>query len=101
MAEANTNTHSPERFPLPALGYALLLAALAACGLYALFISGPATRIASQEQRERAIADEDRHSCEMFGMRSDSAAFAACSRELATIRQKQIDRDNAAALGIL
>ena len=101
MAEAKTNTPSPDRFPLPALGYSLLVAVLVACGLHALFISGPAMRIASQEQRERAIADEDRHSCEMFGMRSDSAAFAACSRELAIIRQKQVDRDNASAQGIL
>ncbi|PSO19778.1 hypothetical protein C7G41_35280 [Bradyrhizobium sp. MOS002] len=101
MAEAKTNTPTPDRFPLPALGYSLLIAVLVACGLHALFISGPAMRAAAHEQVQRAIADEDRHSCEMFGMRSDSAAFAACSRELATIRQKQIDRDNAAALGIL
>ncbi|WP_338831233.1 hypothetical protein [Bradyrhizobium sp. 27S5] len=101
MAEAKTNTPDSERLPLPALGYPLLLAVLAACGLYAVFISGPAMRIAAQEQRERAIADEDRQSCEMFGMRSDNAAFAACSRQLAIIRQKQVDRDNAAAQGIL
>jgi hypothetical protein len=101
MAEAKTHTPSPERFPLFALGYSLLLAVLAAGGLYALFISGPAMRMAAQEQRERAIADEDRQSCAMFGMRSDSAAFAACSRELAIIRQKQVERDNAAAQGIL
>jgi hypothetical protein len=101
MAEAKTHTPSSERFPLFALGYSLLLAVLAAGGLYALFISGPAMRMAAQEQRERAIADEDRQSCAMFGMRSDSAAFAACSRELAIIRQKQVERDNAAAQGIL
>lgn len=101
MAEAKTNTPSPDRFPLPALGYSLLLAVLVACGLHALFISGPAMRAAAQEQRERAIADEDRGFCEMFGMHSGSAEFAACSRELATIRQKQVDRDNAAAEGIL
>jgi hypothetical protein len=101
MAEAKTNTPRPDRFPLPALGYSLLLAVLVACGLHALFISGPAMRIAAQQQRERAVADEDRQFCEMFGMRSDSAAFDACSRELAIIRQKQVDRDNAAAQGIL
>jgi len=101
MAEARTDTPSPERFPLPALGYSLLLSALVACGLYALFISGPAMRAAAHERLERTIADEDRQFCETFEMRSGSAAFTACSRELAIIRQKQVDRDNAAAQGIL
>lgn len=100
MPEAKTNTPSPERFPLPALGYSLLLAVLAAYGLYALFIAGPAMRAAAHEYLERTIADEDRQFCETFGMRSDSTAFTACSRELAIIRQKQVDRDNAAAQGI-
>lgn len=100
MSEAKTNTRSPERFPLPALGYSLLLAVLAAYGLYALFIAGPAMRAAAHEYLERTIANEDRLFCETFGMRSDSAAFTACSRELAIIRQKQVDRDNAAAQGI-
>ena len=101
MAEARTNTSSPDRFPLPSLGYSLLLAILVACGLYALFISGPAMRAAAHEYLERTIADEDRQFCETFGMRSGSAAFTACGRELAIIRQKQVDRDNAAAQGIL
>ena len=101
MTETKTNTPRAGRFPLPALGYSLLLAVLVACGLHALFISGPAMRIAAQEQRERAIADEDRQFCERFGMRSDGAPFDACSRALAIIRQKQVDRDNAAAQGIL
>jgi hypothetical protein len=101
MAEAKTNTPSPDRFPLPALGYSLLLAVLVAGGLHALFISGPAMRAAAHEQVERAIADEDRGFCEMFGMRLGSAEFTACSRELAIMRQKQVDRDNAAAQGIL
>jgi hypothetical protein len=101
MTEAKTNTRSPERLPLPALGYSLFLAVLAAYGLYALFIGGPAMRAAAHEYLERTIADENRQFCETLGMHSDSAAFAACSRELATIRQKQVDRDNAAAQGIL
>jgi uncharacterized protein (DUF58 family) len=58
-------------------------------------------RIAAREQLEQAVAAEDRGFCEMFGMRSGSAEFAACSRELAIIRQKQVDRDSAAAQGIL
>jgi hypothetical protein len=101
MAKAKTNTRSPDNFPFPRLAYSLLLAVLVAYGLHALFISGPAMRTAAREQVERAIADEDRGFCEMFGMHSGSAEFAACSRELATIRRKQVDRDNAAAQGIL
>ena|SRR5436305_14893155 len=101
MAEAKTNSPSPARFPLPALAYSLLLAVLAAYGLYALFVGGPAMRAAADEYLERTIADEDRQFCETFGMRSGSAAFTACSRELAIIRQKQVERDNAAAQGIL
>ena len=99
MAEAKTNI--PSRFPLPALGYSLLFTALVAFGLHALFISGPAMRAAAHEYLERTIADEDRQFCETFGTRSGGAAFTACSRELAIIRQKQVDRDNAAAQGIL
>ena len=99
MTEARTGTSSPARVQLPALGYWLLLAVLTAFGLHALFFS--AMRIAAQEQLEQAVAAEDRGFCEMFGMRSGSAAFAACSRELANIRKKQVDRDSAAAQGIL
>ena len=101
MSEARTGTPSPARVQLPALGYWLLLAVLTAFGLHALFFSGPAMRMAAQEQLEQAVAAEDRGFCEMFGMRSGSAAFAACSGELAIIRKKQVDRDSAAAQGIL
>jgi hypothetical protein len=101
MHDAKSHTPSPERFALPALGYSLLLAVLAAYGLYALIIGGPAMRAAAHETLERTIADEDRQFCETFGMRSGSAAFTACSKELAIIRQKQVERDNAAAQGIL
>lgn len=101
MAQSKTDIPRPDRFPLPALGYSLLLAVLVACGLHALFISGPAMRTASQEQLKRTIADEDNQFCETFGLRSDRTAFDACSRELAIIRQKQADRDNGAAVGIL
>lgn len=101
MTEAKTGTPSLARVQLPALAYSLLLAVLTAFGLNALFFSGPAMRIAAQEQLEQTIAAEDRGFCEMFGMRSDSAAFAACSRELAIIRKRQVDRDSAAAQGIL
>lgn len=101
MTEAKTNARSPGRLSLPALGYSLLLAVLVAGGLHALFISGPAMRAAAHEQVERSIADEDRGFCEMFGMHSGTAEFAACGRQLAIVRQKQVDRDSAAAQGIL
>lgn len=101
MAEAKTDTPRPNRLPLPALGYSLLVAVLVACGLHALFISGPAMRAAAHDYIERTIADEDSQFCETFGMHSGNAAFTACSKELAIIRQKQVDRDNAAAQGIL
>ena len=58
-------------------------------------------RAAAKEQLEQTIADEDRRVCETFGVHSGSAAFAACSSELAIIRQKQVDRDSAADQGIL
>ena len=101
MAKAKTNTPRLDHFPLPAIGYALLFAVLAAFGLHALFISGPAMRASARDDLKRTIADEDRQFCERFGVSPTSAAFTACSRELATIRQKQVDRDNAAAQGIL
>ena len=101
MAEAKTVTPSADRFSLPLLGYLLLVAVLAACGLHALFISGPAMRAATHELVERAIADEDLGFCEIFSMRSGSAQFATCTKELAIIRKKQVERDTAAAQGIL
>ncbi|MCK1390762.1 hypothetical protein [Bradyrhizobium sp. 1] len=101
MTEAKTDAPSLRHIPLPALGSALLIAGLFAYGLHALFVSGPAMRDAARDTLERTIADENRQVCEMFGVPPTSAAFPACSRELAIIRQKQVDRDNAAAQGIL
>lgn len=101
MAEAKTNSRNSNHLPPVSLACALLLAVAVAYGLHALFIAGPATRAAAQEHLEQTIADEDRRFCENFGMRSGSSAFVACSGELATIRQRQVDRDNAAAQGIL
>jgi hypothetical protein len=100
MTEANVASGTA-RLPISALGYLLLIAVLLAFGLHSLFISGPAMRAAAQDQLKGAIADEDRGFCEMFGARSGSDAFAACSKALASIRQKQLERDNAAAQGIL
>ena len=99
MTMANRNVPAAARGQMPAPGYVLLLAVLLLLGLYALIIAGPAMRVAANEGLERTIADENREVCEMLGARS-SDAFAACSRALATVRQKQTDRDNAAAQGM-
>ncbi len=101
MTIANTDAAATARLPIATLGYLLLLAVLLIFGLHALFVSGPAMRAAAHQQIEQAIADEDRAFCEMFGARSGSDAFAACSRALATVRQKQLVRDEAAAQGML
>jgi hypothetical protein len=85
----------------PALAAALVLALVAAFGLHTLFVSGPAMREAAEAELVRVIADEDRDVCGQFGIRPDTAQFVACRGELAIVRQKQSDRDHAAAAGIL
>ncbi|MDH6258124.1 hypothetical protein [Bradyrhizobium sp. BR13661] len=82
------------------IGAALVLAVVMALGLHTL-VSAPAIREAAQTELARIIADEDRDVCGQFGLRPGTSAFAACSRELANVRQKQSDRDQAAAAGIL
>ena len=101
MTETRTSTRGSGSAPLRLIAYALLAAVLAAFGLHAVFTAGPAMRAAAHEQVVRAVADEDRQFCERFGMRSGTDAFAACGRELSIVRQRQVDRDNAAAEGIL
>jgi hypothetical protein len=101
MTEIKTNSPGFANVPLPTLVSALTVAVLAAWGLHAVFITGPAMRAAAHETVERAIADENRQFCEKFGMRSGSDAFTACGKELSVVRQKQADRDSAAAQGIL
>lgn len=81
--------------------YGLLSAVLVAVGLHVIVSAGPVARAAAREYVARAIAEEDRQFCEMFGMRSGTNAFVACSRELANVRQRQVDRDSAAVEGIL
>lgn len=83
------------------ISYALLLAVLVAYGLHAMFVSGPEIRRAEQENLVRTIADEDRQFCETVGVQPTSAAFAACRAGLATIRQKQTERDTATEPGVL
>ncbi len=101
MADIETSSRHLAHLPLRSLAHSLLLAILVACGLYAVFIAGPAMRAAAHESLERTIADEDRQFCESFGIRAGTDAFAACSRALSSVRQKQVDRDKAAAQGIL
>ena len=79
---------------------ALLLAVVTALGLHTL-VAAPALREAAQAELARVIADEDRDVCGQFGLRPGTNAFVACSRELANVRRKQSDRDQAAAAGIL
>ncbi|KJC34585.1 hypothetical protein [Bradyrhizobium sp. LTSP857] len=105
MTEARSNARPPSPtasdLPRPALAAALVLAVVAALGLHTLFVSGPAMREAAGAELVRLIADEDRDVCGQFGMRPGTAQFTACSGELAIVRQKQSDRDHAAAAGIL
>ena len=104
MPEARTKAHSSqhkgddtERLGLAA---ALVLAVVTALGVHAL-VSAPAIREAAQTELARVIADEDRDVCGQFGLRPGTNAFVACSRELANVRQKQSERDQAAAAGML
>lgn len=96
-----TNSHPrPREASRAMLGYALFAASFLALGLYILFISGPAMHAAARERLAQTIAEEDRSFCEQFGTQSGTAGFAACRRELAMVRQRQAERDNAAALGL-
>lgn len=78
----------------------VLIAALAAGGLWAALIGGPAMRASAQQQYDHEIAGENLAFCEKFGMRAGTSGFSACTSELAVVRQKQADRDRAAELGL-
>ena len=79
----------------------LLIAVLGAGVLYATFISGQKMLAIAEDQVRQTVADEDRAFCEKFGMRAGMPQFLACGQELGIIRQKQADRDRAAAQGLL
>ena len=104
MTEARTKArfsqYTAEETQRIGIAAALVLAVVTALGLHTL-VSAPAIREAAQAELARIIADEDRDVCGQFGLRPGTDAFAACSRELANVRQKQSDRDQAAAAGIL
>ena len=99
--KARPHSRTTDETPRPVLAYSLLMAIVVAYGLHALFISGPAMRAEAEAQLARTIAQEDRDVCGQFGILPDTTQFATCSRELATVRQKQADRDRAAEEGIL
>ncbi|QOZ34820.1 hypothetical protein [Bradyrhizobium sp. CCBAU 53421] len=101
MTEIDSGEHGSIAVPLRSLAYALLVAILAASGLYASFIAGPAMHAAARDDLVRTVAEENRKFCGMFGMGVGTDTFAACSRELTIVRQRQADRDNAAAQGLL
>lgn len=99
--KAKSDLRTADHPSRPTLVYAALLAVVTAYGLHAMLISGPAMRAAARAELERTIADEDRDVCGSFGMRPGTREFVACSRELANVRQRQSDRETAAAQGIL
>lgn len=101
MTEIDSGAHGFTAAPSRSLAYALLIAILAAFGLYTAFIAGPAMRAAAREDVVRTVAEEDRRFCGLFGIGAGTDTFAACSRELSVVRQRQVDRDNAAAQGLL
>ena len=104
MTEARSKARPSQRtagdMQRPTLAAALLLAVVTALGLHVL-ASAPALREAAEAELARVIADEDRDVCGQFGLRPGTNAFVACSRELANVRRKQCDRDQAVAAGIL
>jgi hypothetical protein len=79
----------------------LFIATMVACGLYAIFVTGPAMRAAAQQQLAQTTLEENLAFCGKFGMRVGSSEFALCGQELAIVRQKQAERDSAASQGIL
>ncbi|MBR0733792.1 hypothetical protein JQ636_35610 [Bradyrhizobium japonicum] len=76
------------------------IAVLMSVGGYAAFVSAPATRANAKIQLDREIAVEDLAFCEKLGIRADTSGFGVCSQQLALVRQKQAERDSAAAAGL-
>jgi hypothetical protein len=80
--------------------FSLFIVVLLSFGAYATFVSAPATRANAKIQLDREIAAENLAFCEKFGIRADTSDFVVCSQQLAIVRQKQADRDTAAAAGL-
>jgi len=101
MSEARAASPLAGARPVAPLAFAIAIAALLACGLYAVFVTGPSMRANAQAQLTQSIAEETRGFCEKFGMRAGSAEYVDCSRELATVRERQAQRIRAADQGVL
>lgn len=99
-SKARPSQHTADDLQRPGIAAALLLAVVTALGLHTV-VSAPALREAAEAELARVIADEDRDVCGQFGLRPGTTSFVACSRELASVRQRQSDRDQAATAGIL
>jgi hypothetical protein len=80
--------------------FSLFIVVLLSFGAYAIFVSAPATRTNAKIQLDREIAAENLAFCEKLGIRADTSDFGVCSQQLAIVRQKQADRDSAAAAGL-
>jgi hypothetical protein len=80
--------------------FSLFIVVLLSFGAYATFVSAPATRANAKILLDREIAAENLAFCEKFGIRADTSDFVVCSQQLAIVRQKQADRDTAAAAGL-
>ncbi|MHC2332829.1 hypothetical protein [Bradyrhizobium sp. USDA 4454] len=81
--------------------FSVFIVVLLAFGAYAALVAAPAMRARAKIQLDREITAENVAFCEKFGIRTDTSDFAVCSQQLAIVRQKQADRDSAAALGVL
>ena len=97
MVDTATFTNTQTRYRLLYLTFA---AALAAGGLWAALIEGPAMRASTQQQLDHEFTAENLGFCEKFGMRSGASEFLTCTGELAIVRQRQADRDRAAEIGL-
>ena len=101
MIRAKSGLAGGTRVPIAwRVAYWLVIAGTA-CGLYKAYQVGRDMRAIAQERLERTVADEDHGFCEKFGMRTGTAEYVACCRELSVIRQKQTERDRSAAQGLL
>jgi peptidoglycan/LPS O-acetylase OafA/YrhL len=98
--KARSSQHTADDTQRLGIAAALVLAVVTALGLYTL-VSAPAIREAARAELARVIADEDRDVCGQFGLHPGTDAFVVCSRELANVRRKQSDRDQATAAGML
>ncbi len=100
MAKAKIGFGVADNIMAARLAFWLILAAMA-FGLYEATAVGRTMRAMAQEQTERTLAAEDRAFCEKFSMRPGANDYSDCCRELAIIRRKQTDRDNAIRQGLL